>query len=653
MTGNKITLYKVPWAFGSIRQPYFLSDAARNNFFNGLTDTVQAVENGVGIKIGYNYEIECVCNIDITVAQDYNFGIVTYNNHDYYADIIDMEMVNVNRTRIQFKRNAIIENTNYLQHFKNFTISKMTLKSDIYTLSHTPTGVGYSLTLDQSTTKKFLFTDYFREYKRKLDIEILSHRPADGNWNNVVAFPCIVILATYEESWDSRNVAKYYGEPTGYRIGIIPLPYFNGPAQSGNSKAYVQDVRIRWIGADNPYDYDSHTYTIRDVQYPSTGVADDKSNMYGLLSKLSPYTCQAMFTKVLCFRDSDTGTIRLPYIYNGLELVAPEGSAEGAYCFWVENTTAYDDITFQPFNEDFYFDLSFDLDDNKVSVNYFKKLNFKFFNSSQEIEINVRDFIGKDSEGHLVCNVHCELKQIFSMLGTQLLVSFYSQSQSGSIENNKLVYSKVISFGDSTNITVEASANFNANNRYYMSMANNAIEQKQTAAFTQAIGQFATGATQLIGGFVMPASASVAATGSYGMGIGNIIRGITSTVQAHTDAAYERERARLYKKNEEAKPDTVEGNYSAASAFHSISVGFIACIEISPFEEDYKHWLNDSKIYGYECELFEQTLDVASLADGDNFALSAIAEVSDDTLSAREYSEMYEFLKQCNYKVYS
>lgn len=645
MTGNKITLYKVPWAFGSIRQPYFLSDTARNNFFNGLTDTVQAVENGVGIKIGYNYEIECVCNIDITVAQDYNFGIVTYNNHDYYADIIDMEMVNVNRTRIQFRRNAIIENTNYLQHFKNFTISKMTLKSDIYTLSHTPTGVGYSLTLDQSTTKKFLFTDYFREYKRNLDIEILSHRPADGNWNNVVAFPCIVILATYEESWDSRNVAKYYGEPTGYRIGIIPLPYFNGPAQSGNSKAYVQDVRIRWIGADNPYDYDSHTYTIRDVQYPSTGVADDKSNMYGLLSKLSPYTCQAMFTKVLCFRDSDTGTIRLPYIYNGLELVAPEGSAEGAYCFWVENTTAYDDITFQPFNEDFYFDLSFDLDDNKVSVNYFKKLNFKFFNSSQEIEINVRDFIGKDSEGHLVCNVHCELKQIFSMLGTQLLVQFYAQNQIDSIELQEPLYKKVISFNDSTNITVEASADFNANNRYYMSMANNAISQHVTAQNIQAGSQLITAGAQTL----------LAVTGSSGAGImavGNAIRGVASYAAGLSDKYHMQEAARLQKKNEESKPDTVEGNFSAASSFLSLSE-IVVCIESLPFQEDYEHWLNDSETYGFDCELFENTLNVEDLESSNNFSLSAVAEVADDTLNARDYTEMYEFLKGCNYKVYS
>ena len=617
MTGNKITLYKVPWAF---------------------------------IKIGYNYEIECVCNIDITVAQDYNFGIITYNNHDYYADVIDMEMVNVNRTRIQFRRNAIIENTNYLHHFKNFTISKITLKPD----KMVKAGV---MRIDQTIDKKFLFSDFFRTYKRNIEIDLKSYKSPINGYNNIVELPAIVILATYEQDWDSRNIAKYYGEGCGYRIGIIPLPFFNNPVNENNVYKYNMRVAAYFIGPSNPFDYSLFSYDVEERQFPATGSSEEQSQFYELLASLSPYTCQAMFTKVIAFKGDDTeaipGAYCLPFKYYGITSKLYPNSDVGAHCFWVENTTSYNSETLEVENQDFYFDINYNLADHDVSDAYFKKLNFKFFNSSQQIEIDVRDFIGLDENGTMVCNIHCELKQFFSMLGSQLLVSFYSQSQSGSIENNKLVYSKVISFGDSTNITVEASANFNANNRYYMSMANNAIEQKQTAAFTQAIGQFATGATQMIGGFLMPASASVAATGSYSMGIGNIIRGITSTVQAHTDAAYERERARLYKKNEEAKPDTVEGNYSAASAYHSISVGLIACIEISPFEEDYKHWLNDSKIYGYECELFEQTLDVASLADGDNFALSAIAEVSDDTLSAREYSEMYEFLKQCNYKVYS
>lgn len=664
MTGNKITLYKVPWAFGSIRQPYFLSDTARNNFFNGLTDFVQAVENGVGIKIGYNYEIECVCNIDITVAQDYNFGIITYNNHDYYADVIDMEMVNVNRTRIQFRRNAIIENTNYLQHFKNFTISRMTLKPDtdvIVSADPETFEVTTKKVLDQTANKKFLCTDYFRTKFTEIPIDI--YYGSNPNNNKVKAIAAIVLIRTKEDFSSAFSSGSLYGEETGYSLEIIPLPYleeskfFENGSTSYPYKTFT--VHYRKTGQTDSVSYTWETVSIYKSFLPLANRQMNNSPWYELLSQESPYTCQAMFTKILVrYDENDPSQIYLPYTYYGIN-DHPGLSGHHACGFLLDDTDVYN-AHGKPNNDEYWFSVGGDITVNDVSKAYFSKLKFKFYNSSDSFEINLRDYISKYTNPliggpYQTCTLTFYIKQVFGMLGTQWLIKIkQSNDTSTFIDSIAIInqpYSHIISLNDSTNITVEASANFNANNRYYMAMANNAIDQGIVNGAIQGGVQALTGITQMGAGFATSA-AGEDGTNMGVMGLGNIYRSIGTFASTFVNAHYQKQAAILAKRNEETKPDTVKGSFASQSAFNSME-NIITVILEEPFEEDFQHWLNDSKIYGYECELFEETLDVESLTDEGNFSLSAVAEVADDTLNARDYTEMYEFLKECNYKVYS
>lgn len=128
---NTIYFYKLPFVYGGITQPYFASDAARDNYlaeFGG----VQVNKTGVNIKLGFNYEIELKVSVDISAMINFNFAVITYNNKKFYAYIIDSEQVNVGVSRVLCLRSALFEHTNYFEHFSNFKIKKCTLPFPTY-----------------------------------------------------------------------------------------------------------------------------------------------------------------------------------------------------------------------------------------------------------------------------------------------------------------------------------------------------------------------------------------------------------------------------------------------------------------------------------------------------------------------------------------
>ena len=228
MTGNKVELYKVPWAYGGIRQPYFLSDTSRSSFFNGLTNSLVVADNGVNIKLDFNFEIETVVNADITAVQDYNFGIITYNNHKYYADIIDIEMVNVGRTRISFKRNVTIEHTNFLSNFKNFNISKCYFND----FSYSPSTKYF---LKEDYRKTINFEDFTLHYKMSgcdtPDIVKFSNSTSYDNLpvTDIKFAPFVILYLTQLTSETSGYPSyQYYNSERNYFCLLIPLEELKG-----------------------------------------------------------------------------------------------------------------------------------------------------------------------------------------------------------------------------------------------------------------------------------------------------------------------------------------------------------------------------------------------------------------------------------------
>lgn len=652
MTGNKVELYKVPWAYGGIRQPYFLSDTSRSSFFNGLTNSLVVADNGVNIKLDFNFEIETVVNADITAVQDYNFGIITYNNHKYYADIIDIEMVNVGRTRISFKRNVTIEHTNFLSNFKNFNISKITLKPTLYDESDSPT----ISQVDQTIFKKFLFGDYFRMSKDYFK-PITIHASLQTSTYEIFQLPCIVFIRTKESIDDVGSFGTQYGEPTGYTVGLIPLipdsvPFTLGSSQSFTFPQKSITIQYRETAQDNSAGYTLNTETITYSYLPNQAGSTISNAWYELMAEISPYVCQAMYTKVLCYRNVSSGAILLPYSYYGIKAHFDVAGYNRCCAFWVDSTYMFSEnqgnVSAQLDN--FYFDIDEPLE-SPISKYFFSKLNLYFYNAKNKIELNLRDYITYyEVDGHTSqrLRIHCAFRQYFTMLGSQLLINFSCPNNSekkSSVEFSLPYYNEIFSQGDSTNITVEASANFNANNRYYMAMAQNAIDYKMMSSVMNAGSSGTVGMTQVVAGTGTGNPAEIV------MGAGNMIRSIFQIGQAFVDMHYMQEAAILQKRNEETKPDTVTGQYAAAPAMASISNFVIATIEM-PFDEDFNHWVQNSTLYGYDCEIFMEAIDVEDIEYNNQFSLTCIAETNSSDLSAREYSEMYTYLKGMNYTVY-
>lgn len=164
---NLITLYKVPFDYNSSVKPYFASDEARDNFFSTLESLI-VNKPGVNIKLDYNCQIELKLDIDIVIAEKYNFAVIKYNSVDYYCDIEDYSHISVNKTSVICRRNFLFELSNFLDYFENFYISRYDISSNDFSVNspiRRDIEFNYSETaptfINFNTDKSLEFKNYF------------------------------------------------------------------------------------------------------------------------------------------------------------------------------------------------------------------------------------------------------------------------------------------------------------------------------------------------------------------------------------------------------------------------------------------------------------------------------------------------------------
>ena len=137
---------------------------------------------------------------------------------------------------------------------------------------------------------------------------------------------------------------------------------------------------------------------------------------------------------------------------------------------------------------------------------------------------------------------------------------------------------------------------------------------------------------------------------SNAMGIGNIIRGLGTTLQMVNDVSmYQNERA-LYRMNEKSKPDQlISGNNSYSRGLEW--QGQISYIIEKPFTEDYNSWLDDKETYGVECDIHRNSIDFSEFVVNNKFFIMGIPVKKDNSvLTVQEYNEMYDLIKGgCRY----
>lgn len=234
---NYIYLYSIPWVFGGVRNPYFISDIARDNYLASLTYK-QANHDGVNIKVGKNYEINLKVNLDVTELKSYNFAVIQYNDVKYYCNIIDFEHISIGYSFLYCEQNILFEKTDYLSYFKNFQISQITYANPAF---------------DRSRSIK---VNDLRLYENTVRII-----PATINSREFEYVPCLVACSSIkyaiQSPWTDFNQHIHFENhniPTNYTVACYPLVY-GATINGGGGQTYIssKDGAVSFFDGTSPY----------------------------------------------------------------------------------------------------------------------------------------------------------------------------------------------------------------------------------------------------------------------------------------------------------------------------------------------------------------------------------------------------------------
>lgn len=604
MTGNKIILYKAPWNFSTLYQPYFMSDTARDSYFSKLGSLDVTPKNGnVNIHLDYNLELTVIIPADITIAINFNFCKIIYNSKTFYSNILDYKQVSVGYTELQLKRHIISEKTNYFQYFERFQIGKATFSEDfsygvntkfiIPTFRTIQRRIAPAMdfhTLNSNGVEKLHRTYYRPFYVMYLDMSIANNAP--------ISYP--------------------YGETIQYFICIMPVGLEYNSLESENTSPY--EVKYRTEG-----------YFTEDE--PNQGVLSTYSGrMYSnYLDKISPYIKAIEMIYMPLSLDMDM----LPYMWKEVHFNI-DGISDQDTFLVLTNTRliAFDNEgnTKTEFNE--YF--SFDVDVSEQNL----FCNLTIIAGIDENRFSFPIYEKKNSAGSL----EIDLRFLFDING-----SSYQIRVNGDLNSVKGGVTSVQNFDFLCDYSflLDQDSNFDAQNKYYNAMTRNAKRQKIAGGLINAGTEFALGATQL--GFAQRMGAGGKAANT-AMGVGNIIRGIGTIAETINDVtAYENQR-NLYRLNEKAKPDQLVSGDNALSRCIEWE-GQVSYLLEYPFIEDYNSWLDDKETYGVECDIHRTSIDFTEFTVNGKFFLQAIPVKADNSvLTVQEYNEMYNLIKNgCRY----
>lgn len=597
MIGNKIYLYKAPWNFSTLYQPYFKSEAARDIYLDRLEWIDVTPKNGnVNIHFDYNLELTLIIPIDITIALKYNYARIIYNGVQFFCNIIDYKQISVNNTELQLRRHIIGEKVDFFQYFERFQISRAT----------------FSENFSYGKDTKFVIPSMRTVSKRVTPAVYMHTMNANGTegTDRVYYRPFYVLYLTREVKGLGGVPTYLYGQATQYHICIVP--------------ANLEDYNIS--------DYSNSAIT--EVNYRSEGFfieGDEKYNKfdtyYGLLSYsdldiLSPYikSIELIFLPISSFNNM------LPYVWKKATLPDIE-----AMDFLILDDTQLSStnslgIVTSHFNEYYSFDIDIEQE------NLFCNLSLIF--GIDENRYTFPIYEKKNTVGKL----EVQVRFLFDINGSSYQVRVVGDSNAVK-ENIQTV--KTFPFLCDYTFLLDQDSNFDAQNKYYDAMTRNAKRQKTVGGIINATTEFALGATQLAFAQGMGSSGKMANTS---MGVGNIIRGVGTIANTVNDVrSYERER-NLYKANEKSKPDVLISGDNAYSRGLEWKGQISYIIEI-PFIEDYNSWIDDKETYGVDCDIHRNTIDISEFIVDDKFFLQAMPVKADTAvLTVQEYNEMYELI---------
>lgn len=586
---NTIFLYKIPYVYGDLTQPYFKSVGSRDTYFSKLPKK-QANHDNVNIKLSFNLELELKVNVDITEVENYNFAIVTYNDKKYYANIIDSEHISIGYSRLYLKRNLLFEIPDYLSNFKNFNVERCSVDSLTYggnAKFYPPDEMRYVISVDDQFLRGKIY------YKKDNYVDGLT-----------VSFQPFYLL--FIKSMPDDSI-----------ISLLPNYWFNGEVKQGSCIC----VPVK-----------SGTYFIRhggnggeDAVNISFGEADFRV----MFDKLSPYIIS------ICF-------VYLPVFYNNSKKYVVGFGMKRTFSSIVSNLNVIEIHTNGFFDDNYDWEFSEVLYEN---IDYFSdeyvNVEYRIYNSFNSFSFSEQDFMNSVRFGGKV-NYKTEFNYLLSTDGTVVRMRCRSGKAEGDsvFPSNHLYKSIFFPIGDTTSFTLSSEADFKAQNRYYDALTNEAIRQRVAAGALQAGENFAIGGAQIAMGSGIGMQRNM---GEVAMGIGNSIRGIFEIGNTVNDYLNIENNRSLLKKQSSEKPDTYMENGNASDEFNDLN-GKIIKIRKIPFPNDLNSFLKNSKIYGVDVNYFTEKIDLNEFISDGFFFLKAIAVKDGDLLNTRQYSELYRIL---------
>ena len=589
---NIVILYKVPWTASSLNQPYFMSDTARDNYLNTLQH--KTVLQNVNINFKTRLSLELKVAIDISEAETYNYAKIVYNNKNYFACIMDYEQISVNKTRLYLERHALAEQSNFLDLFQQFQISKCTLANYKY-------GKSANIKVPEFRVQKTLLKPSENLHDGDFE-EYLIYYTASGSVKKLTVHPHNFFIAFLDASIFKSSIAdsviSVFGEKTQYVVC-----FFN---DDGN---LILNCKL-------------HT------ESPVPSDTDGTCNFYptsrATLDRLSPYIKSLFFTSIPIGEDNN-GNQYFPYKLSQMTY-GIEGSA-----------AVFRTVAFCSDSDDYY---SVEIPVSKSEL--FTSIEARIYSLSNKFEINCYEFITESG------TIYINFKYIFSINGSEILGEVIGQSDSVYTNNAKRFQFEL---GDSTTYLIDQASNFDAQNRYYDALTRNATNKMSKLGGIQAATQIATGVIQGATGIGMAAMRG--GGGGLGMaaeGAGNIIRGIGSIAETEAKiTAYQNERA-LTMKQEKAKPDEVQTGGSSAINIYS-QHGLVHLVKETPFDEDVLYFNSQIRFYGIDAYLIRDYIDFTEFSYENNFYLKANAIIKNDVFVDKPiYDDLYNLLSNgCRY----
>lgn len=627
---NSVTFYKVPWTNSSLNQPYFMTENDRDSYLQDNCYPFVVLQR-VNINLLTDMNVELKVPIDITVAQEYNFCKIEYNEKKYFACIIDYSQISVNRTYIYAKRHILTEIVNYLSNFENFNISTATLNDSLI----------------YKKNAKF-YKPEFRSYKKVNFTEwtmVRHEAQSSGIGGNIIASydveyqDFLIIYSTH----NADQLINFYGKPVQFGVVFIPL------------RAFVDDnIRYECVTINSNEEQWNELQNFH-ADFKKIPIID----FLNYLNTTSPYIIGYKYIKLPVGKTATRYTYVMPFYFSAVigEPKNPFGMTmiSTSYIF----TDIVDTFYYSTYNFNFLFgNLEIKLTNNDTSI-IIDKSDYTVDNSSG-IDIKYTIFFNPNDDELFIC---------IQPNKDGAIMPYYAEDIDNSQFDNS-IFRTSFEIGSATTLILNSSANFDAQNRYYDAMTKSVRNQKIAGAWSQGIQNILIGGAEIgfsaaTGGVstamrqvAIPSKAKMgyskvtlhseysrgANTAGESLGVGNIIRGVGSIVDGYIDSHFYEEQRELNAKNERAKPDTLIGGGSGDIRCFDSRLCFYFIEEI-PFENDYEIWQQNVERFGISCEIFSNEIDLNDYIKNNHFAIQAVAEMKSTVLlNCVEYDALYEVL---------